>query len=280
MKYLLFIYTISGCFTSVLNGQVGFLDSTNIWTEVHYYVLGHQSFKYTIASESTEFNGKTYFEILYSSHEEGVTWANTWGFIRYEDQKLFGGYSNGEILIFDYSLEVNDTLYSEPVYVVTGIDSVVLANGEKRKRLHTQCPFGFWGDRTIYWIEGMPGSAGLIEHHSICAADAGSALLCIWESNELLYSNPELDSCWFIPVATLDIEQTNIRIMGNPVESWLDISDPDQLVVEVNVYDFIGRMIYRGEELNINMDSTPQGYYMVTFKLKSGHSIAHKILKL
>ncbi|HEY3387622.1 MAG TPA: T9SS type A sorting domain-containing protein, partial [Saprospiraceae bacterium] len=66
----------------------------------------------------------------------------------------------------------------------------------------------------------------------------------------------------------------------NPVESWLDISDPDQMVVEVKVYDFMGRQIYRVEELNINMESAPQGYYMVVFKLKSGQYIAQKILKI
>ncbi len=93
-------------------------------------------------------------------------------------------------------------------------------------------------------------------------------------------SSGKEDSCWLIPVATVDIEQTNIRILANPVESWLDISDPDQQVVEVNVYDFIGRIIYRGEEMSINMENAPQGYYMVSFKLKSGHILAHKILKM
>lgn len=280
MKYLLFLFTISVCFTTVVKGQVGFLDSTNIWTEVSYFMQGHQSSRYTLSSESTEFNGKTYYEIFYSSDEGGETWHSTWGFIRYEDQKLHGGYEGGESLIFDYSLEINDTLFTEPVYVVTGIDSVILENGEKRKRLHTQCPYGSWGDWTIYWIEGMPSSAGLSDHQSVCAADAGSALLCIWKNNELLYSNPGQDSCWLAPVATSDIKQSNIRIISNPIESSLDISDPDQQVLDVNVYDFLGRMIYRGEDLSINMESAQQGYYMVTFKLKGGHFMAHKILKL
>ncbi|HEY3385997.1 MAG TPA: hypothetical protein VGK46_05770, partial [Saprospiraceae bacterium] len=262
MKYLLLLLIISGFTFTGLNGQVNFVDSTNIWTEVHYYLIGHQSIRYTMSTDTVQYNGKVYHEVLSSIEEDGETWGNTWNFIRYEDQKLFGGYSNGEYLIFDYSLEVNDTLYpdSGPTYVVTAIDSVSLGNGEKRKRLHTQCPNGSWGDWTIYWIEGLPSSAGLIEHHSICAADAGSALMCIWKNDELLYSNPEQDSCWLIPVATLEIEQTNIRILPNPVESWLDISDPDQMVVEVKVYDFMGRQIYRVEELNINMESAPQGY--------------------
>lgn len=282
MKYLLFLLTISGYFTTVVKGQVGFLDSTNIWTEVQYYTLGYETFKITISAESMVYNDKTYYEMLYSLDEEAETWQNTWNFLRYEDQKLYQGYPAGELLIFDYSLEVNDTLYpdSGPIYLVTGIDSVLLSNGEKRKRLHTQCPFGSWGDMIIYWIEGMPSSAGLFDHHSICAADAGSALLCIWKSNELLYSNPDQDSCWLVAVATSDIEQSNIRINSNPVESRLDISDPDQQVLEVSVYDFTGLLIYRGEDLSINMESAPPGYYMVTFKLKSGHFTTHKILKL
>ena len=103
--------------------------------------------------------------------------------------------------------------------------------------------------------------------------------MCIWKNNELLYSNPGQDSCWLAPVATSDIEQSNIRIISNPVQSRLDISDPDQQVLEVNVYDFLGQMIYQGKGLSINMENAPQGYYMVIFKLKSGHFMAHKILK-
>lgn len=281
MKYLLLINTILGCFTSAINGQVDFLDSTNIWTEVRYYFVGHESTRYTMSADPTEFNSKTYYEILYSPEVDGNVWGRTWEFLRYEDQKIYQGWDDGEALIFDYSLEVNDTLFTGgPVYVVTGIDSVLLENGEKRKRLHTQCPFGSWGDWTIYWIEGMPSSAGLIDHHSICAADAGSALLCIWKNDELLYSNPDQDSCWLLAVSTLDIEKTNIRILANPVESWLDISDPDQQVLEINIYDLIGRMIYRGKELSINMESAPQGYYMVSIKLRGGQYIAQKILKM
>ncbi len=282
MKFLLLINTILGCFTSAINGQVGFLDSTHTWTEVQYYMLGHQSFRYTMSADPTEFNSKTYYEILYSPEEDGNVWGNTYNYLRYEDQKLFQGWEGDEVLIFDYALEVNDTLYpgSGPTYVVTGIDSVLLGNGEKRKRLHTQCPFGFWGDYTIYWVEGLPSSTGIYDHHSVCAADAGSALLCVWENNELLYSNPDQDSCWLLPVSTMDIEKTNIRILGNPVVNWLEISDPDQIVKSVSVYDFTGRRIYHGEELSINMESVPQGNYMVSIKLKSGFYIVQKILKM
>lgn len=103
--------------------------------------------------------------------------------------------------------------------------------------------------------------------------------MCIWKNNELLYSNPGQDSCWLAPVATSDIEQSNIRIISNPVQSRLDISDPDQQVLKVNVYDFLGRIKHQGKDMSINLESAPQGYYMVIFKLKSGHFMTHKILK-
>jgi len=281
MKYLVVLLFISGYFPSTMHGQVGFMDSTYTWTEMYYYIIDQISTRNTMSSESMQINGKTYYEILFSLDEEGETWQHTWNFIRYEDQKLFQGFSDGEFLIFDYSLDVNDTLYpdSGPVYIVTGIDSVVLANGEKRKRLHTQCLDGAWGDWTNYWIEGLPSSAGLVELSSVCAFDAGSALLCIWENDEFLYSNPDIDSCWFIPVPTLEIEPTNVRILVNPVESWINISDPDQEVTQVSVYDFVGRKCYQGKDLDINLEFAPQGYYLVSITLKSGYVQSYKILK-
>jgi len=45
------------------------------------------------------------------------------------------------------------------------------------------------------------------------------------------------------------------------------------------MYDFLGRIIYQGKDMSINLESVPQGYYMVIFKLKSGHFMADKILK-
>jgi hypothetical protein len=281
MKYHVVFFALSGYFVSTMHGQVGFMDSTYTWTEIYYYINGHQTNRNTMSAESVILNGKTYNEILFSPEEEEGAWLPTWVYIRYENQKLFQGYSNGEALIFDFSLEVNDTLYPDdgPVYIITGIDSVLLGNGEKRKRLHAECLQGEWGDWTNYWVEGLPSSAGLVDNHSVCAADAGSALLCVWQNDEFLYSNPEIDSCWYVPVPTLEIEPTNVQILANPVESWLNISDPDEELTQVSVYDFIGRKCYQGKDLNINLEFAPQGYYLVSITLKSGYVQSYKILK-
>jgi len=131
-----------------------------------------------------------------------------------------------------------------------------------------------------YWIEGLPSSAGLHNIYEICAADAGSALLCVLKNGEHLFSNPDLDSCWYLPVAITEIAFSNISISPNPVERWLTISDPDQKVAEVSVSNLLGQLVYKGSELNINVDHIPQGFYLVSRFLKDGHVKTEKILRL
>jgi hypothetical protein len=257
------LYTTFLCCLStipILKGQVPFMDSTYTWTEVEYYILGHSSFRRTMASEPTIYNGKTYYEILSSPMEEGGNWQNTWIFLRYEDQKLYQGYTSGEMLVFDFNLNVHDTFDR---YIVTGIDTILLANGESRKRLETQCDA--WGDWPVYWIEGIGSSAGLAQIYSTCAFDAGGELLCVWKDEELLYSNPAVDSCWFIAVSTIDIHETNISIYPNPVEDLLIITDPDRVIDQVILYDLFGRMVYSGKEFNIPMIDFSKGYYLAFF---------------
>ncbi|MDZ4748171.1 MAG: T9SS type A sorting domain-containing protein [Saprospiraceae bacterium] len=116
--------------------------------------------------------------------------------------------------------------------------------------------------------------------YEICAADAGSALLCVLKNGEHLFSNPDLDSCWYLPVAITEIAFSNISISPNPVERWLTISDPDQKVAEVSVSNLLGQLVYKGSELNINVDHIPQGFYLVSRFLKDGLVKTEKILRL
>jgi len=76
MKYRLYLFFFLGCFAKETNAQVGFLNSTYTWTEVHYYMIGSQCFKYTMSAEPTIFNDKTYFEMLYTLIPDEEPWRS------------------------------------------------------------------------------------------------------------------------------------------------------------------------------------------------------------
>lgn len=272
------------CFNPALQSQVGFLDSTYRWTEVQYYPLGYSSFTHTMSSTPTVMNGQTYYQVLSSSLPEGGQWHNeTWLFLRYENQKLYAGYINDEIMVFDYSLDVMDTFYAEgaPSFVVLSVDSIELENGEYRKRLRTRCTDdSAWGDWPVDWIEGLGSTAGIVQYSSMCAFDSGSELLCIWKDGDRIYTNPDLDSCWLHPVHTKDLDVLNIQVNPNPVGTTIYISDPEMHVTEAEVYDLFGRCVSKTKEtLTIAADQLHPGYYVLVLHLKDGQRVSSLFIK-
>jgi hypothetical protein len=69
--------------------EIGFLDSTFVWTENHNSLGGGQSFKFTIDAKPTGFSGKTYYEVLQTEEEFSENWGNTGDFIRSENNVVY-----------------------------------------------------------------------------------------------------------------------------------------------------------------------------------------------
>lgn len=262
--------------------QVGFLDSTYTWTEIQYYANGYESIRHTMSSEPTLLNGKNYYEILSSRSEFGGNWDPTWIFLRYEDQKIFAGYENIEFLVFDFSLLPGDTLIENagPPYRVVAVDTILLENGESRKRLITECVEGAWGDIYIDWIEGLGSSAGIVQYGSICGFDTGSALMCISRNDTLLYTHPEIDSCWITPVSTSDPDFLSISIVPNPVEDEMVVIDPDRLIRHIEIFNGLGMRVCNTTELRFSAQHYAPGIYHILIHLKSGQKTVRKILKM
>ena len=189
---------------------------------------------------------------------------------------------NTEDLIYDYSLQVNDTFMG--VLIVDQIDFITLLSGEIRKRLTMRC---VWDDNPptdfgySYWIEGLGGSKGLYTSiWSQCAFDADEyTTLCISRNDTLIYDDPEFIACWYPATQTFNAEDPVISIFPNPASTEINISSKDHLIQNIQVIDLLGNMIpvYNTSPVDINFLSS--GYYILRIELENKQVIMKSFVK-
>jgi outer membrane protein assembly factor BamB len=252
------------------------------WTEAQYSGFSGEvtTSNYTFDSISISQNGKDYFEILSSNIENGGNWTHTGILIRNEGNKIYQGISSGEVVLMDFNLKTNDVFISSTgiEYTVIAIDSIVLENGELRKRLELHCPS--WGDYPVYWIEGIGSTAGLANYDMTCYFDVGAAILCFYQNESLLYQNPEYNTCWLNIVSTGDTQKYNISYFPNPLEDQLIIQDPEDRILTINIYNLLGHAVYSGNSTKIETGNFTSGLYNLSLSMKNGQKIIEKIIKL
>ncbi len=271
--------------------QVPFLDSTYVWSVKWYYgFAGYNSTsRFTFSSVPTIINGLTYYEQLESAEEYGNNWGHTNMYYRTDDSSrvYINSYAN-EYLAYDYSLDVNDSVAIEPgfVYLVVDfIDSIILENGERRKRLALRCsfdddPLHGWG--YTYWIEGLGGDRGVNDSYlEFCAIDADAMYtLCISRNDSLLYKNPEFDSCWYLAVATIPVKEDPVVIFPNPTKDIIQLTGvPDQILV--TIWNETGDLISRQSGTTIDLKNEPAGIYFISVSLPGNRNqFIRRVIKL
>lgn len=141
--------------------------------------------------EDTLINNTTYKKILRSDDYNHENWYAD-GFIREDStQKVYTYHPevNEEFLLYDFSLEKNDTFFYTSPYDYWIVDSVVyepFGNSEDTvKQIHI-------GD--AIWIEGIGSNQGIFE--LFVPTGAYTNLVCYFENDELVYHNPKFDKCF------------------------------------------------------------------------------------
>jgi hypothetical protein len=287
-------YILLFLFNSILDemtAQIEFMDFQYQWTE--YYISSgiqgtyHFSESNTFDSTAIEINGKIYHERLTSNLPTGDDWNHTQMYYRADDTgKVYVSYFGFETQVLDYSLNVNDTIFG--TLVVIAVDSIELLNGEKRKQLTLKCTFDDdppTGFGYKYWIEGLGSTHGLYSAYyspfEECAFDAdGYITLCISRNDTLLYDNPEYDSCWYLPVATKEPNFENITISPNPASTAISIDETDHVIQKVSIIDLFGNIIFKGNELIVDISFLPAGYYFIQILFENEQVVMKRFVKI
>ncbi|MFH1160176.1 MAG: T9SS type A sorting domain-containing protein [bacterium] len=168
-----------------------------------------------------------------------------------------------EQLLYDFSLQVGDTLYSEyvtmlPYLIVTHDTMIMLENGELRKRLTF--------DNGTIIIESIGSECGLFEPYLCWGLYWWTVLHCVLEQDISIFGN----SC--PPYLGLSNPIENIvRVFPNPADDIITIQIPDEMIhSKFNLFNQIGRKIFSITLLHtanpIFINGLAQGLYIYSIR--------------
>jgi len=215
--------------------------------------------------------------------EKKVYWRNQW--------------TNGDTLLYDFTLNVGDTLnsflnypdpWTEPKTVLS-IDSVLVGTlYHKRFNIDTNV---FRTEYTYSIIEGVGSTDGFSGVHENNAWQFGISLTCFSENGNVVYTpqnNPDTIPCGDLPVAINDLHQQSgeiVSLFPNPTSGKITLNCKESsLPLKIIIYDMFGRQQLEidsdKEFTGIDISELPPGiYYLRTETLKTLVTLK-KIIKL
>lgn len=248
-----------------------------------------------ISENDTIINGINY-SMIYTDVDTGSTWCA----FREENKRiyfLFPDRNNEEILLYDFNLEVGDTMfyYFEDIFettqhhkVVTAIDTIRLTNGEIRHKWTLE-PFIPWVENYSaigdIWVDGI-GSIdwqGLFNPLVTLVATNGDnyhlGLFC--HNDTTLFYNPPCPyfyvfGCYLeTSVKSFEDISNYISIYPNPAQNQVTIDCQEQKIKDVEVINIIGKVLKRIEihddsHFIVGISDLPAGIYLLKFTTDEG----------
>ncbi len=286
-----------------------FPSKNTVWTEMYTnpYPDEFSVFHcFALKNNDTIINNLVYHK-LYHSTDTNFTEKTLCGGLREENRKIYYysinpiSYtdmtipSDTEVLLYDFSLKLNDTLTylkyrisGGPLYT-TFIDSIYIGTGYRE--------FWHFGESPVpnidlfpwaEWVEGIGSLRGLL-FATGTYPDNGlwNDLICFKQNNQLLYHNNSYSQCYYINADSTAInkKQVNysINIFPNPIHyegiaefspngySSMDITDIYGIVRrEYNIDGLSSLEIYKNE--------LPTGVYFFVFIGKQGDRQTVKVI--
>ncbi|GEM_PF-616835 len=207
-----------------------------------------------------------------------------------------------EFVLYDFSLEIGDTIWYEhvaesavdgnyPFYfdddfysphykVVVDKDSVLLENGEYRNRLTLYSYVDHYGNIKItnHWIEGFGCTrwSGLFHPIVVIRLDNGDGVsfACLMQDDEVIYlNNPYCDDCLcetFTSIDHIDYSNELLTVYPNPSKGNLTIAISESAtgnlvlrISDVSGNKIIEQRIRNQKEINLNLGNYNSGFYFI-----------------
>ena len=175
-----------------------------------------------------------------------------------------------EVLLYDFSLVAGDSLKigfdTLDYYYVDSVTTCIINGNQRRK---------YWisdYDWQETWIEGIGSNRGIINSASATIVGGWSWLLCVSDSGELIYSNPNFESCYLVDGID-ELEDPVFHIYPNPAKNLLNINNSRNNEIEsILLINVSGKIIKRFDSRKTRLDISDinSGLYFLRVFYKNG----------
>ena len=246
----------------------------------NYFVSGqqmHQGNEYYVIS----YTGVTWSQAAWPPDPPCVIWppvpiSGVRGMLRAEEGKIYEANTNGEFVLYDFTMEVGDTVQGfNTTFRVDSIDQL-LVNDDPCKRFWVV--EGIWqgfSDQPIWIVENVGHQHGLFE---AMYQFENSSSLCYRENGVPIVSYEFGSGCLIIS-AEENASTPELLISPNPSSGIFRIETPQKSTYRI--YDAFGRLVQIGQldgTSEINLTAEPNGIYLILMETENGVSTS-KLVK-
>lgn len=239
-------------------------------------------------SGDTIINSVTYKKMYSSLEEIPINW-NLVCFMREDANRkvwLKDNFWEDEFLMYDFSINEGDSIqvgFPEPVYLYVDSITSVTVNGTLRPKYCMSCKI--MPDYRETWIEGIGSNKGIISSGSAFIVGGWSWLLCMSEGGELIYMNPNYNSCYLISTDIIEKNNSIIQVYPNPAKDKLILNlGHDGNYEEIKLINSQGVVVLHEDLLDchdnffIDISKLPKGFYLYMLTTSQKLTLSGKIV--
>ncbi len=287
---ILSIVWILICFLGFSQEYVAFPDTNAIWNINHDGYYNHFKLRFGIYGDTT-INNQGYKKVYRIEDDSTLNIFNMTYYASLREntnKQIFVKLSDfdEEILIYDFSLNIGDTMFSNSPYgylnydicVIADIDSIELENNQFRKRFK----ISNWGYE--YWIEGIGSINGIFHPISEYIIGTWDELLCFKHNDTAIYLNNSIcDKCFCTLSTSINKPikiNDNIKYYPNPAGKSITLTHENKIFTgKVTFYSQSGKKVLslNTTDYPIDISNLKPGLYFVEIKTCEG-SVRKKII--
>ncbi len=242
LKILPHIYLL---FLSIGVFSQNFIDETKQWTIVSQLFESTDYFTsiYQFSGDSVH-NGKTYHKLYESDDLDQENWNFNSLWYENNDSIYKHNYlSNQDDLIYDFNIDVGDTFVVDNLLSLR-VDSITDKNwgGSSRKHLYLSRLEGHSPTTTV-WIEGIGQTGYFVRSTEIDITGASVELLCLHKNGNLIYQNPEFNSCYVSTSIPTIKKKQNLVEVNNTCGNLITVKPLSSSLGIIEVYTITGHKI-------------------------------------
>ena len=268
-----------------------FVKEGRVWHRYHTPMFSPVYLNSTITCKYPFFkDGKQYYEVYETLEKDSINWHKI-GIIR-EDSigKVFYEDPNyPEHLIYDFGSKVGDTIFYNTQMKcglqVTSIDSIIMLNGEKRKRLSLKNIIEPDNPFLVHdsWIDGIGSPIDPLCNLTklFCFTDyIWNGVSCFYENGILLYMDPWVKDRFV--TATNEQQSISANIYPNPVSKSLNVTIQNPIGIKYQIFNAEGIQVLHGDlesSQSIELQDFSTGNFYLLLKNKFGTQRMYPFIK-